>query len=74
VALSTWLWPTSATGAHWQRPMQGARTTRTSPPVLAFSSSIMSSPPIMAQVRLSQTRTVTSGGALSSSRTMSKCA
>ena len=52
----------AATGALWQPPMQGARTTRTPAPSRAGSSASSSFAPSSAQVRLSQTRTVSGGG------------
>ena len=73
-ARSTWRWPTSATGAVSQRPMQGARTTRTSSPRLPARDSASESPPTSAQLRLSQTLTVTDEGGLSPSRMISKWA
>ena len=74
VACSCSAWPIAATGALWQPPMQGARTTRTLGSSAPFSSASSRSAPIMAQVRLSQTRTVSGGGAGSPSITMSKWA
>ena len=65
----------AATGALSQRPMQGARTTRTlgAERVLQARASSCSAP-AMAQVRLSQTRTVSGGGGGSPSFTTSKWA
>ena len=74
VACSCSAWPMAATGALWQPPMQGARTTRTPGPSRAGSSASSCCAPDSAQVRLSQTRTVSGGGAGSPSMTMSKCA
>ena len=74
VAFVTWRWPTSATGASSQRPMQGARTTRTPSPTAAGRASSSAGAPRHSQVRLSQTRTVSGGGGLSPSITTSKWA
>ncbi len=62
VAWSTWWWPTSAAGAVSQEPMQGARTTRTPSSLSASSAASSFSAPASAQLKLSQTRTVTLGG------------
>ena len=73
VAGSTRRWPTMTAGAWSQAPMQGARTTRTAAGSSAARSSASSrSAPDMAQLRLSQTRTVTGGGGVSPSFTTSK--
>ncbi len=64
----------AATGALWQPPMQGARTTRSLGPELAGSSATRLRAPNISQVRLSQTRTVSGGGGVSPSITMSKWA
>ena len=74
VAFSYREWPMATAGALWQPPMQGARTTRTPEPSAPGSCSSSASPPAMQQDRLSHTRTVTGGGASSSSMTMSKWA
>ena len=62
VAFITWTWPTAATGARSQAPMQGARITRTSTPSFFGRSASSFSAPAMAQERLSHTRTVIAGG------------
>ncbi len=73
VAGSTRRWPTMAAGAWLQAPMQGAGRTRTrAGSRLARSSASSASPPARAQLRLSQTRTVTGGGGVSPSFTTSK--
>ena len=67
-------WPIAHTGALWQPPMHGARTTRTWPPSLAGNSCSKCSAPTIAHVGDSHTRTVTGGGGVSPSLTTSKCA
>ena len=54
--------------------MHGARTTRTSAPTAAGNAANSASPPAMAQLRLSQTRTVSAGGRLPAAFTTSKWA
>ena len=74
VASSIWRWPTSATGACSQRPMQGARSTRTSAPSRAGRAASRAWAPCISQLRESQTRTVRAGGGVSPSVMMSKWA
>ena len=68
------LWPTSTVGAVSQRPTQGARTTRTSGPALAFSSASSASAPASMQERESQTQQRQGGMPGSHFLMMSKCA
>jgi len=72
VARSTGRWPTTATGAAWQRPTQGTRWMLTSAPALPCSVSISLSAPNSSQLTDSQTRTVSRGGRGASSFTTSK--
>src|SRR5207237_1087694 len=64
--------PTHTAGASAQRPMHGARSTRTSGPTSDGSFAMRSSAPAIAHESVSHTRTVTFGGAFSPSFTTSK--